>query len=161
MQIAKHTVVSMEYVLKNQQGEVLDQTSEGEAFSFIHGTGSIISGLEDALEGKQAGDDLEVNIPPEQAYGERDDSQQQQVPRTQFENPDEIQVGMMFHTQTPEGNVSVVTVVHTDAEHITVDANHPLAGETLNFNVKVLEVREATPEELDHGHVHGPGGHEH
>lgn len=161
MQIVKHTVVSMEYTLKNQQGEVIDQTGEGEAFSFIHGTGSIISGLEDALEGKRAGDALEVTIPPEAAYGERDDAQTQKVPRTQFENPDEIEAGMMFHTQAPDGSAAVVTVVAVDAENITVDANHPLAGETLNFDVKVLEVREATAEELDHGHVHGPGGHGH
>ena len=161
MQIAKNTVVSMEYTLKNDGGEVIDQTGEGEAFSFIHGMGSIISGLEDALTGKAMGDTLAVSIPPEEGYGPRNDALTQNVPRAQFENAGTVEVGMMFQTQGEDGAVSVVTVVGMDDENITVDANHPLAGQTLNFDVKIVEVREASQEEIEHGHVHGPHGHDH
>jgi FKBP-type peptidyl-prolyl cis-trans isomerase SlyD len=161
MQIAKHIVVSMEYTLKNEGGEVIDQTGEGEAFSFIHGIGSIISGLEDALAGKAEGDALEVTIPPEEAYGMPNDQLRNSVPRGQFQDVDSIEVGMMFQTQNPDGSDAVVTVVAIDDENITVDANHPLAGETLNFDVKIVGVREASQEELEHGHVHGPEGHDH
>lgn len=161
MQIDKHKVATIEYTLTDQQSAVIDSSEGGEPLSYIHGTGNIIPGLEEALSGKAPGDELQVTIPPEHAYGERDDSLLQVVPKDRFESPEEIQVGMQFHAQSNSGDPYVVTVVDVDKDNVTVDGNHPLAGMTLHFDVKVVDVRDATKEELDHGHAHGPGGHHH
>lgn len=161
MIIAHNKVVRFDYTLTNDANDVLDSSEGGEPLTYLHGAGNIIPGLESALEGKSAGDSLNVRVAPAEAYGERDDRMVQNVPREMFEDSNEIQTGMQFHSSDPEGNVTVVTVVGMDAEHITVDANHPLAGVPLNFAVKIVEVRDASPEELAHGHVHGPGGHHH
>lgn len=160
MQVSKHTVVTINYTLTNDRGDVLDSSQGGEPLAYIQGIGSIIPGLEAALEGKQKGDTLSVSIAPEQGYGERNDALVQQVPLSLFEGVDEVKPGMQFHAQTQAG-VQVVTVTKVEGDQVTIDGNHPLAGETLNFEVEVLDVREATAEELDHGHVHGPGGHDH
>lgn len=160
MQIAKDKVVSIEYTLKDDTGTLLD-TSEGrDPLAYIHGAGNIIPGLEGALEGKQAGDSLSVRIDAKDAYGERNDQLQQVVPRELFKGVDTLEPGMQFQAQT-EAGVQVVTVKAVEGENVTVDANHPLAGVPLNFDVNVVEVRDATAEELEHGHVHGPGGHQH
>lgn len=161
MLIARNTVVRFDYTLTNDANDVLDSSKGGEPLTYLHGAGNIIPGLESALEGKRAGDSLNVRVAPAEAYGERDDRMVQNVPREMFEDSSEIQAGMQFHSSDPEGNVTVVTVVGVDAEHITVDANHPLAGVPLNFAVTIVEVRDASPEELAHGHLHGPGGHHH
>ncbi len=161
MQIAVNSVVTIEYTLTDDAGNVIDSSKGGDPLAYIHGIGNIIPGLEAALEGKRAGDALKVAVAPAEGYGERDDSMMQAVPRQMFENPDEIQAGMQFHTMTEDGHTMVVTVVEITPETITVDANHPLAGQNLNFDVTIVEVREATAEELDHGHVHGAGGHHH
>lgn len=161
MQISVHKVVTIDYTLTDDQGNVIDSSKGGDPLAYIHGIGNIIPGLESALEGKKAGDALKVSVPPQEGYGERDDSMMQAVPRQMFETPEEIQVGMQFHTMTENGQPMVVTVVETSPETITVDANHPLAGQTLNFDVTIVEVRDATAEELEHGHVHGAGGHHH
>jgi len=161
MQIAAHKVVTIDYTLTDDAGQVIDSSKGGEPLAYIQGIGNIIPGLEAALEGKKAGDSLQVSIAPAEGYGERDDSLKQAVPRQMFETPEEIQVGMQFHTMTEDGNVMVVTVVEASTETVTVDANHPLAGQNLNFDVTVKDVREATSEELEHGHVHGAGGHHH
>jgi FKBP-type peptidyl-prolyl cis-trans isomerase SlyD len=161
MQIAKHRVVLIDYTLTDDEGTVLDTSQGGEPLAYIHGVGNIIEGLEEALEGLSAGDSLEVSVPPERGYGLRRDELRQVVPRERFETDEEIQVGMMFHTPSPDGGQTVVRVVEVDPGHITVDGNHPLAGMTLNFAVTVTGVREATAGEIDHGHVHGPGGHHH
>lgn len=161
MQIAAQKVVTIDYTLTDDQGNVIDSSQGGAPLAYIHGIGNIIPGLEVALEGKQAGDALKVSVPPREGYGERDEGMMQAVPRQMFETPDEIQVGMQFHTMTESGQPMVVTVVEASPETITVDANHPLAGQTLNFDVTVVEVRDATAEELEHGHVHGPEGHQH
>lgn len=113
------------------------------------------------MEGKKAGDNVKVRIPPEEGYGERDDSLLQSVPRENFQGIDDISVGMQFQTPTEDGSQQVVTVMTVDDKQVTVDGNHPLAGVPLNFDVTVVDVRDATDEELEHGHVHGPGGHEH
>ncbi len=160
MQIAKNAVVTIDYTLTDEAGEVVDTSQGREPLSYIQGTGSIIPGLESALEGKAAGDSLEVSIPPEQAYGPRQDALVVQVPRERFESADEVKPGMQFQTQTESG-VQVITVVAVDGENVTVDANHPLAGATLNFAVSVVGVRDATAEELEHGHVHEAGAHGH
>ena len=160
MQISANKVVSIDYTLTNVQGNVIDSSEGREPLAYLQGHGNIIPGLESALEGKTAGESLQVTIAPADAYGERDDSLTQAVPRQMFENADEVQVGMQFQTMSEQGP-HVVTVVAVDTENVTVDANRPLAGETLNFDVNIVEVRDASPEELEHGHVHGPDDHQH
>ncbi|WP_290651977.1 peptidylprolyl isomerase [Aquisalimonas sp.] len=153
MQIAKDKVVAIDYTLKDEEGSVLD-TSEGkEPLAYLHGSGNIIPGLEKALEGKNLGEEVSVHIPPEEAYGERRDDLTQVVPRSLFQGVDELQVGMQFQAQA-EGGEQIVTITGIDGDEITVDANHPMAGVPLNFDVKVVDVREATDEEKEHGHAH-------
>ena len=161
MQIATNKVVSIDYTLTNDQGQVVDSSSGREPLAYLQGHHNIIFGLESALEGKSAGDNVKVTIPPADAYGERDESLRHAVPRKMFENAETVQVGMQFQTMSEQGATQIVTVTGVDAEHVTVDANHPLAGETLTFDVTIVDVREATEEEVGHGHVHGPGGHHH
>lgn len=160
MQIAQHKVVLIHYTLRNDAGDVLDSSSGGDALAYLHGQGNIIPGLEKALEGRQAGDKLNVKVEPAEGYGLRDAQLVQQVPRRQFGGAD-VQPGMQFHAQTSQGHRRVVTVTRIVGDMVTVDGNHPLAGENLHFDVEVADVRDATAEELEHGHVHGPGGHHH
>jgi len=160
MQVAKNTVVSIDYTLTDEAGTVLD-SSQGQApLAYIQGAGNIIPGLEEALEGKQAGEQLKVSVSPEKGYGERNEAMTQKVPRNMFDTQQEIKPGMRFHAESENGT-HTVTVTAVDEENVPVDGNHPLAGKTLNFDVNIVEVREATEDELSHGHVHGPGGHEH
>ena len=161
MQIKKNTVVTMDYHLRDDENTVIDSSGDSGPFPYLHGAGGIIPGLESAMEGKKAGDNVKVRIPPEEGYGERDDSLLQSVPRENFQGIDDISVGMQFQTPMEDGSQQVVTVMTVDDKQITVDGNHPLAGVPLNFDVTVVDVRDATDEELEHGHVHGPGGHEH
>ncbi|MFB9887717.1 FKBP-type peptidyl-prolyl cis-trans isomerase [Balneatrix alpica] len=156
MQISQHKVVSIHYTLRNEAGEELDSSVGGNPLQYIQGVGNLIPGLEQALEGRQAGEKLDVKIAPEDAYGERQDSLIQSVPRAAFGGVEEIQPGMRFHAETDHGP-HVVVVVHADDENVVVDGNHPLAGETLHFAVEIQEVRDASEDELAHGHVHGPG----
>lgn len=160
MQIAKNTVVSLDYSLTNDQGQELDKSSNGD-FAYLHGASNIIPGLEEALAGKSSGDELSVSIPPEQAYGERNDALVQDVSRDMFPASEQVEVGKQFHAQSPDGHPVIITVVNVDGDNVKIDGNHPLAGETLNFQVKVVDVREASEEEIAHGHAHGPGGHHH
>lgn len=160
MQVGKDKVVSIDYTLTNNNGQVLDSSQGRQPLAYLHGNQNIIPGLESALEGKQTGDSLKVSIPPEQAYGNHDPQMVQAVPRGAFKGVDNIQPGMQFQAQSPQGP-RVVTVTKIEGDNVTVDANHPLAGQTLNFDVTVREVRDATDEEKSHGHVHGPGGHHH
>jgi FKBP-type peptidyl-prolyl cis-trans isomerase SlyD len=160
MQIEKHRVVTLAYTLKDDDDRIIDQSDDG-SFCYLHGASNIISGLENALTGKVAGDELSVSIPPEEGYGVHDVEKTQAVPREMFPTEEEIVPGMQFHAQGPDGHQLVVTVVKVDDDRVTVDGNHPLAGVQLKFDVKVLEVRTATGEEITHGHVHGPGGHHH
>lgn len=160
MQISKHKVATIDYTLTDKSSTVIDSSDGGEPLSYIHGIGNIIPGLEAALAGKNPGDTLKVSIPPADAYGERDPSLTQTVSRDRFESAEDIRVGMQFQAESEAGPM-VVTVVDITDENVVVDGNHPLAGMTLNFDVKVLDVRDATEEELNHGHVHGPGGHHH
>jgi FKBP-type peptidyl-prolyl cis-trans isomerase SlyD len=160
MQVGKNKVVSIDYTLTNNQGQVLDTSKGREPLIYLHGVGGLIPGLESALEGKAAGENLVVTILPEQAYGLRDEGLVQSVPRQMFRGVEDIQAGMQFRAQG-EAGMRVVTVVGVEGDQVKVDANHPLAGETLNFDVTVVNVREAMAEELGHGHVHGPGRHHH
>lgn len=160
MQIENNKVVILNYTLKDGDGNVLDQSDDA-SFAYLHGAMNIIPGLENALTGKSMGDGLSVSIPPEEGYGVRDDARVQQVSKTMFEGGGEIEVGSQFHAQGPEGETLVVTIAEVLEDEVVVDANHPLAGKELNFDVTVVEVRDASAEELEHGHVHGPGGHHH
>jgi FKBP-type peptidyl-prolyl cis-trans isomerase SlyD len=161
MQVARHTVVTIDYTLTDDEGTVLDSSEGGTPLAYIHGLGNLIPGLEEALEGLTAGDSVRVSVPPEKGYGELRDELRRVVPRDRFETDEEIEIGMMFHSPGPDGSLQVVRVVAVDPGEITIDGNHPLAGMTLNFAVTVTGVRDATAEEIDHGHIHGPGGHAH
>ncbi|MGO2372030.1 MAG: FKBP-type peptidyl-prolyl cis-trans isomerase [Pseudoalteromonas prydzensis] len=156
MIIAANKVVKMHYSVMDNDKNSIDNSFDGEPLIFIVGTGYLIQGLEDALQGKEAGDTLSVTVPPEQGYGERHDELMQAVPKSMFEGM-EIEVGMQFRASTDDGDQSVM-IIDIQEDEVIVDGNNPLAGTTLNFDVEILEVRDATPEELEHGHVHGAGG---
>jgi len=160
MQIATDAVVSIHYTLTDDAGETLDSSAGGEPLAYLHGKGNLIRGLEDALTGKQAGDKLQVTVAPANGYGEYDKALIQNVPRRSFKGVGNVQVGMQFQVQSPQG-ARMVTVTRVAGDMVTVDGNHPLAGKNLNFDVEITEVRTASEEELAHGHVHGPGGHHH
>ncbi|MFP5307280.1 MAG: peptidylprolyl isomerase [Gammaproteobacteria bacterium] len=160
MEIANQRVAYIHYTLTNDAGEVLDSSREAEPLAYLHGAGNIVPGLESALSGKKAGDRLNVKVAPTEGYGDRDEALVQDVPRRAFQGISEIKPGMAFTAQSNRGAMRVV-VTRVVGDMVTVDGNHPLAGETLNFDVEVTEVRPATEEELSHGHVHGPGGHHH
>ena len=159
MTVENGKVVSFHYTLTNAQGDVLDQ-SQDQPMPYLHGAGNIIPGLEKELAGKKVGDKLTVKVPAAEAYGEYHEQLVNDVPREAFQGVDQIEPGMQFQANTPEG-VQVITVKAVNGETVTVDANHPLAGQDLNFDVEIVEVREATEEESAHGHVHGVGGHHH
>ena len=156
MQIGKEKVVSIHYTLRDNAGKVLDSSVGGQPLLYIQGIGNLIPGMEEGLEGKSKGDKLEIKVSPEKGYGVRNDKFIQKVPRSAF-GGQEVKVGMQFQTDRSQ----VVTVTEVELDSITVDGNHPLAGVDLNFSVEVLDVRQATNDELSHGHVHGPGGHHH
>jgi FKBP-type peptidyl-prolyl cis-trans isomerase SlyD len=160
MKVAENAVVIIDYTLTDNSGEVIDSSEGAGPLAYLHGAGNIINGLEDALVGKEAGEQVNATIDPENAYGERHEDMKQDVPKELFGGVDNIEVGMQFQSETDDGPV-MVTVVDISDEMVTVDGNHPLAGVQLNFDVTVREVREATAEELEHGHVHGAGGHQH
>jgi FKBP-type peptidyl-prolyl cis-trans isomerase SlyD len=165
MQIAQKSVVTIHYTLTDAKGEVLDSSDEpkgGEPLSYIHGLGMIVPGLEAALLGKSAGEQVKVTVAPEEGYGPRLQGLVQKVSRDEFPDGD-LEVGMRFRSHGP-GGARILTVAALDDDTVTLDANHPLAGATLNFDVKVVSVREATDEELrGQGHecsgCSGCGGH--
>ena len=150
-------VISFHYKLTNTKGEVLDSSEGREALAFLTGSNQIISGLEKELVEMNVGDKKVVNVPAEEAYGPKHDDRVAEVPREQF--PEEVEVGMMFSTD-PSG-AGVVTVTAVSETVVTVDANHPLAGEDLTFDVEITNSREATEDEIAHGHAHGEGGVQH
>lgn len=160
MRVAKHTVVSIDYTLTSDDGEVIDTSDGAEPLAYLHGAGGIIPGLEKELDGKEVGDELKVAVSAEDGYGVRNEALQQEVPREQFAGIDDLELGMQFQVDSESGPM-VITVVDIADDSVMVDGNHPLAGVNLNFDVTVKEVREATQEEIDHGHAHGPHGHEH
>jgi FKBP-type peptidyl-prolyl cis-trans isomerase SlyD len=153
MNIANNRVVSIHYTLTNDAGEVLDSSEGREPLNYLHGAGNIIPGLENALLDKVAGDELNVTVEPADGYGVRRDELIQKVPREAFQGVDQVEPGMRFQAQTQTGPV-MVTVTEVSDTEVTVDGNHELAGQRLHFAVKVEDVREATAEEQEHGHVH-------
>lgn len=156
MKIAKNAVVSFHYTLSNNEGEVIDSSEGNDAFSYLQGGQMIVPGLEAQMEGKGKGDKFKAVVPPELGYGEFDKQLLQKVPLDRF-GGQQVEVGMQFQA----GEHHVVTVKEVTESDVLIDGNHPLAGITLNFDVEVTDVREATADELAHGHVHGPGGHHH
>jgi FKBP-type peptidyl-prolyl cis-trans isomerase SlyD len=159
MQIAQDTVVSIDYTLTNDAGEVLDTSKGDEPLTYIHGKGQIVPGLETALTGRSPGDAVHVRIPADEAYGEHDPDLVQEARRSQF-GGDEPEVGMQVQADGPDGR-ETLTIIAVEGDVVTLDGNHPLAGIPLTFDVTVVEVRVATKQELAHGHVHGSGGHDH
>ncbi|MBV6403802.1 MAG: peptidylprolyl isomerase [Flavobacteriales bacterium] len=156
MRIAKHSVVSFHYTLNDPDGVLLDTSAGREAFAYLHGSGQIVPGLEEQMEGRMKGDAMEVVVQPEKGYGELDENLLQRVPKDRF-GDQVVEAGMQF--QTPDHRVwSVVEVKDGD---VVLNGNHPLAGVTLHFKVEITDVRQATADEIAHGHVHGPGGHHH
>jgi FKBP-type peptidyl-prolyl cis-trans isomerase SlyD len=160
MHIAQDTVVLIHYTLTDDSGKTIDSSAGGEPLAYLHGNGNLIPGLERALEGKQTGDAVSVKISPVEGYGEYDKGLVQNVPRRALKGIPNIYVGMQLQAQSDHG-ARAVTVTHVAGDMVTIDGNHPLAGQNLNFEVKIEDVRTATEEELAHGHVHGPGGHHH
>lgn len=157
MKIGKNSVVSIHYTLKDEEGDVLDSSEGREPLDYIHGSGQIIPGLESELEGRSTGDEFSVVIEPEKGYGSRDESLVHEVPRSEFETPDEIEVGMQFRVGA-EGGTLIMVVAGVGDETITLDGNHPLSGVSLAFDVSVAGVREATEDEIKASqHVHGSG----
>lgn len=160
MKVEDEKVVGIHYTLKDNDGNTID-TSEGrDPLYYLHGYGNLIPGLEDELEGKDEKEDFKVKILPEDGYGEYNKELVYVIDRSKFPDPKNVEVGMTFTSKTQEGNINL-NVIGVEGDDITLDANHPLAGKELNFDVEVVEVRDATKEELDHGHVHGSGGHQH
>ena len=152
--IGNNVVASIHYTLTNSSGEVLDSSEGAEPLAYLHGAGNIIPGLENALVGKTAGASLQVNIAPADAYGELQPELVQVVPREAFLGVDEIEPGMSFEAQDPQGQARRIIVKSVEGDEVTIDANHPLAGVELNFDVQVVDVRDASEEEIAHGHVH-------
>ena len=154
MSIKHNSAVSFHYTLTDDNGQQLDSSDGREPLAYLHGAGNIIPGLENALVGKTTGEKVSVTVQPEDAYGEINPEMIQIVPREAFEGIDDIQAGMQFQASGPDGQTQVVTIKAVGEEGVTVDGNHPLAGQVLNFDVSIEEVRDATEEEIAHGHVH-------
>jgi FKBP-type peptidyl-prolyl cis-trans isomerase SlyD len=160
VEIAPDRVVLIHYTLKDDAGAVIDSSSGGEPLAYIQGHGNLVVGLEKALEGKADGSKVAVSVSPAEGYGKHDTGLIQRVPKRSLQGAGSIQKGMQFQARTDDG-MRVFTVTAVVGDMVTLDGNHPLADKTLHFDVQVVGVREATAEELEHGHVHGAGGHHH
>lgn len=160
MKVADQSVVSFHFTLKDDGGQVLDSSSGSEPLTYLHGSGGIVPGLEEALTGRATGDKFNVSLPPDKGYGQRDERLVQKIPQDQFPNSGAVKPGMQFQVNSPGGPM-ILTVTSVANGEVTVDANPELAGQTLHFDIEVTEVRKATEDELSHGHAHGPGGHHH
>jgi FKBP-type peptidyl-prolyl cis-trans isomerase SlyD len=159
VKIENNRVVQIHYTLKDDQGEILDSSAGQSPLPYIHGTGALIPGLESQLLGKQAGDKFTAIVTPADGYGEYDEQQVFEVPADGFQGDDALEIGMQVQLDTEDGP-AIATITEIEDDVVTLDLNHPLAGEILHFDVEVVEVREATQQELDHGHVHtGAHGH--
>ncbi len=163
MPIAANSVVSIDYSVASSDGQLIDRSQPGQPLLYIHGSGQIIAGLEAALVGHEVGDKVEATIAPEQGYGVREEGLDLEVPREAFPEDAPLEEGFRFQADHPteEGRQIVFTVHEIEGDTVRVSGNHPLAGQTLSFQVKVVAIRAATAEELAHGHVHGEGGHHH
>ncbi|CDL83457.1 peptidylprolyl isomerase [Xenorhabdus szentirmaii] len=157
MKVAKDLVVSLAYQVRTEDGVLVDESPVSAPLDYLHGRGSLISGLEKALEGREAGERFDVSVEANDAYGQYDDNLVQRAPKEVFVGVDDIEVGMRFLADTDQGPIPV-EITAIEGDEVVVDANHMLAGQNLKFNVEIVAIREATEEELAHGHVHGQGG---
>ena len=156
MQITDQKVVSFHYTLTNDAGAVIDSSTGGDPMPYLHGAENIVPGLELAMEGKSVGDKLKVDLDAADAYGEYDPSMVETVSADMFDGVDKIEVGMEFQVETPDAEgVMIVRISDVDGDDVTVDGNHPLSGQNLHFEVEITDIRDASPEELEHGHIHG------
>jgi FKBP-type peptidyl-prolyl cis-trans isomerase SlyD len=152
--IGEKSVVTFHYTLTNSNGEELDSSASRDPMKYLHGASNIVPGLEKEMEGKSSGDKLKVEVQPEEGYGEVNPQMIQKVPHSAFEGVPEIKPGMQFQTQGPGGETQHITVKEVTGDEVIVDGNHPLAGQVLHFDVTIEDVREASEEELSHGHAH-------
>lgn len=157
MQVTKHKVVAIDYTLSDDEGQVIDSSRGAEPLEYLHGEGNIVPGLECVLEGKGVGDQIEVVVPPDDGYGLRNDDLRQAVSRDTFADVEDLAVGMQFRVETQAEDFLIVTVVEIGEDQVVIDGNHALAGQTLHFDVTIRDIRDATDDEIAHGHVHGPG----
>ena len=160
MTITHGSVVLFDYTLTDIEKDVIDSSSEGGPLAYLHGEGQIVRGLEKTMEGRKAGDAFQITVAPSEGYGLHDPSMIVVVPADEIEGGDELEVGMQLETESDEGEQTVL-ITKIEGNNVTIDGNHPLAGMPLHFDIKIREVRAATAEETEHGHVHGPGGHHH
>jgi FKBP-type peptidyl-prolyl cis-trans isomerase SlyD len=160
VEISADRVVTIHYTLKDDAGTILDSSAGGEPLAYLQGHGNLVAGLERALEGRQEGNSLAVVVSPADGYGTRDESLVQRVPKRSLQGSGAVKKGMQFQARTEDG-MRLFTVAAVIGDMVTLDGNHPLADQTLHFEVQIVGVREATAEELEHGHVHGAGGHHH
>lgn len=160
MAIEDRKVVSFHYTLINDQGKQLETSRERDPVVYMHGYRNIVPGLENAMTGREVGDTFKVTVEPVEAYGERDPNKVQRIPTKRFPKAKKISPGQVVSLQTKQGEIQAV-IVKVGRFNIDVDANHPLAGETLTFDVEIMDTRDASEEEIEHGHVHGHGGVEH
>lgn len=160
-QVADGTVVSFHYTLTKANGDVLDSSSGGDPMDYLHGGQNIVPGLERQMTGKKAGDKFAAVVAPAEGYGERQGPGPQPVPRSALGGMKDISPGDQFAAEAPNGDVMPVWVAKVEGDTIYMDRNHPLAGETLHFAIEVVSIREASAEEREHGHPHGPDGHHH
>jgi FKBP-type peptidyl-prolyl cis-trans isomerase SlyD len=154
-------VVSLKYTLRDDDGDVIDASEDGDPLAYLHGSDNIVPGLERQLTGKKLGDKLSCVVPPAEGYGVIEGPGPQPVPRASFPEDAELEEGMQFYARGPDGETMALWVVEVRQDTILVDANHPLAGATLHFDVEITAIRDATAEEKAHGHPHGEGGHHH
>lgn len=154
MKIASQCVVAIHYTLTDQQGQELDSSRGQDPLTYLHGMQGLIPGLERELEGREPGDQFQATVQPEEAYGEVNPQLVQDVPLEVLDGIENLHVGMALQSKAPDGSVQNLRVDAIGAETATLNANHPLAGAVLNFEVSVESVREATAEELEHGHAH-------
>lgn len=159
MTIADNKVATFHYTLKDEKGKLIESSAGQDPLSYLHGNGGIIEGLEEALTGKKAGDKFDITITPDKAYGTRNDDLVEIVSKAEFDAGEEISVGKEFQYEDEDGTIHQVYITKIEGDDVTVDENHPMADKTLNFSIEVVGVREATEEELDHGHVHDAEGH--
>ena len=155
--IGDNSVVNVHYKLTDDAGKVLDSSDGSKPLAYLHGAGNIVPGLEKALTGKVAGDSLQVKVEPAEGYGELNPEGVKVIEKSAFEGVESVEAGMAFEAKAPDGTAQQIIVKKVEGDEVTIDMNHPLAGVTLNFDITIVSVREATKEELDHGHTHEHG----
>lgn len=161
MRVEQNKVVSMHYKLADKDGVVIDNSEGRPPLAYIHGIGALVAGLEAQLENKVVGDKFQAIVAPEDAYGTRDEELVRVVPKSGFQGDEEMTIGMQVQIDTGDKGLAIATLTAIDGDDITLDLNHPLSDMELHFDIDIMDIREATSDEIAHGHVHGEGGHQH